>query len=728
MDNTIILYFIKASVSLAFFYVLYILLLKGDTFFKLRRGYFLFAIFFSLMFPFLSIEIMGKGEVNTPIPAYWLSQLEIEEIVVNQTEAATGSDFINVWTIVSFAVISVSVILVVKFLMQLLSIVKLRIDNESEVVRSYRIIKLSNKKVSPFSFFRWIFINEEIHDEAELNEIIAHEQVHVKQYHSIDVVLAEILCICFWWNPFVWLMRNELKINLEYLADEGVVQAGFDTKAYQYILLQASKRNTGIPIINNFNVSQLKKRITMMNKKRTTIGNAAKYMLAIPLCFLLLLGNAAQSTNELINLIPDDFPIINSSGEGINQIETNGNESEKPTETAINTPKKEKTGNVPTFPGGEEALFKFVRENLKYPIEAQEKGETGYVEASFTIKKTGKIEDVNVSGEGSDLLKKEAKRIIESMPSWTTGNADTEYVLPFLFRLKGKTEEDTNIPQRENMTVVIAMLGGKQGARNEQNNQGSPSVDAVDDEDPPFVTVETMPTYPGGEKEMSKFISENMKYPIKAQEAGIQGKTTVRFVVDKTGKITNATVLRGFDPDCDKEALRVINSMPKWIPGKQKGQAVPVYFTLPFTFKLNKNVKETAPTASVQESNEVIKISVATLKEERTEKDGGDVYLEVEQLPTFPGGDKEMAKFISENMKYPIKAQEAGIGGKVVVGFVVSKTGEIGEVKLVRSIDADCDAEAMRVVKAMPKWIPGKHAGKDVNVIYMLPLTFKLNK
>lgn len=102
----------------------------------------------------------------------------------------------------------------------------------------------------------------------------------------------------------------------------------------------------------------------------------------------------------------------------------------------------------------------------------------------------------------------------------------------------------------------------------------------------PFTTVEQMPSYPGGEVEMQKFIRDNLKYPVVAQESGIQGRVTIRFVVTKDGNISDVTVLRGIDPSCDREAVNVVKKMPKWIPGKQNGRAVPVYFTLPVVFRL----------------------------------------------------------------------------------------------------------------------------------------------
>ena len=111
-------------------------------------------------------------------------------------------------------------------------------------------------------------------------------------------------------------------------------------------------------------------------------------------------------------------------------------------------------------------------------------------------------------------------------------------------------------------------------------------AEPVVEEEKPYEAVEQMPTFPGGETELMKFIRDNLKYPVIAQENGIQGRVILRFVVSKTGAIDNVTVLRSLDPTCDKEAIRVVKSMPKWIPGKQNGNNVPVYFTLPVVFKL----------------------------------------------------------------------------------------------------------------------------------------------
>ena len=128
--------------------------------------------------------------------------------------------------------------------------------------------------------------------------------------------------------------------------------------------------------------------------------------------------------------------------------------------------------------------------------------------------------------------------------------------------------------------------------------QGTDSEDAIDiadlkdnkeviqEEAKPYTAVEQMPEYPGGTTELLKYISGHLKYPVLAAEQGIQGSVTIRFVVSPTGEVTDVEILRKLDPSCDKEAIRVIKSLPKWMPGKQNGRAVPVYFTVPVRFKL----------------------------------------------------------------------------------------------------------------------------------------------
>ena len=227
-----------------------------------------------------------------------------------------------------------------------------------------------------------------------------------------------------------------------------------------------------------------------------------------------------------------------------------------------------------------------------------------------------------------------------------------------------------------------------------------------------YEAVEQMPYFPGGESEMMKFIRENIQYPASAKEYGIQGRVILRFVVTETGTIENITVLRSLDPACDKEAIRLLESMPKWIPGKQNDEIVSVYYTLPIAFsyeEANRITLDKKETYSIQKNSNIYK-----------------AYEAVEQMPYFPGGESEMMKFIRENIQYPASAKEYGIQGRVILRFVVTETGTIENITVLRSLDPACDKEAIRLLESMPKWIPGKQNDEIVSVYYTLPIAFKL--
>ena len=135
--------------------------------------------------------------------------------------------------------------------------------------------------------------------------------------------------------------------------------------------------------------------------------------------------------------------------------------------------------------------------------------------------------------------------------------------------------------------------------------------------------------------------------------------------------------------------------------------------------------------ATVEGTNDKNAVDIAELKEHKViveEKEPEKPFVSVEQMPQFPGGDAELMKFIGSNLKYPTIAAENGIEGRVVIRFVVGKDGNVSDVQVVRSLDPSCDKEAVRVVKTMPKWVPGKQNGRNVPVYYTLPVLFKLQK
>jgi TonB-dependent SusC/RagA subfamily outer membrane receptor len=168
---------------------------------------------------------------------------------------------------------------------------------EMENVRMYRL----RTDTTPFSFFRWIFINPSMHKPFEIHEIIAHERVHVRQYHSCDILLAEMLCVFCWINPLVWLLKREIQRNLEFLVDYQVVKEGVDSKSYQYHLLRLAYHPSPVSIVNQFNVSPLKERIMMLNAKQSPGIKLIAYTLLLPLVFLFVVANNAGAMVDKVS-------------------------------------------------------------------------------------------------------------------------------------------------------------------------------------------------------------------------------------------------------------------------------------------------------------------------------------------------------------------------------------------------------------------------------------------
>ncbi len=244
---------------------------------------------------------------------------------------------------------------------------------------------------------------------------------------------------------------------------------------------------------------------------------------------------------------------------------------------------------------------------------------------------------------------------------------------------------------------------------------------ATSKEDTVYQICEEMPEFPGGVNALISHVGQNVVYPAEAMEKEIQGRVFVGFVVEKDGSISNVKVLKGIGGGCDEEAVRVISSMPKWKPGKQKGKPVRVNYQIPIVFKLG-NPQKTKEQDNGGETSKVGEVKKTVPF--GPDKDG--VYQIVEEMPKFPGGENALMDYVAKNVVYPKEAQEKGISGRVFVGFIVEKDGSVSEVKVLRGIGGGCDEESIRVVKAMPKWKPGKQDGKPVRVSYQMPINFKL--
>ncbi|RXK58734.1 hypothetical protein ESA94_15195 [Lacibacter luteus] len=279
----IIEYLLKVSIALALVYVFYQLVLRRLTFYNWNRWYLVGYAALSFFIPFMNItDFLFKHELEE---VQFVRMVPVYNLNITATNA--GFEW-NSWNIAIVLFIAGMMLMGMRMLLQLYSLRKMkakaRLLNEG-AIKLFHV----EENIMPFSFSNGIYINSKLHTEAELQEIIRHEFVHVKQKHSIDILFAEFLCMVLWFHPAAWFIRKAIRQNLEFIADEKVLQEGVDKKQYQYLLLKVVGNNH-YSIASNFNFSSLKNRIIMMNQIKSARVQAIRFLFVLPLVAVLLLA------------------------------------------------------------------------------------------------------------------------------------------------------------------------------------------------------------------------------------------------------------------------------------------------------------------------------------------------------------------------------------------------------------------------------------------------------
>lgn len=444
------IYLIKINVALMLLYGFYRLTVSRDTFFGLRRLTLWLIYAVALMVPALNLEYWVRDTPTMASMANVYADTFYPVVVVKAQ--APGLTWMDMLLGIYWAGVAV---LSLRLVWQLFSIIRLAVISRKQEVEGITVHLLRGEG-SPFSFFRWVFMYPSILEGKQLHEVMVHECTHVSGLHSLDTLFSELFSIACWFNPFAWLMKQEVRMNLEYLADESVLSDGNARKSYQYHLLGLAYRQPkdSTKIANNFNLLPLKKRIKMMNKRRTSEIGKAKYLLFAPLAgALLMVSNIESVAREIGEQVPEVAEVQQKADQALNA-------------------------------------------------------------------------DVAVA---NPMAKAEAKASDVTAPADTTKN------------------------------VV-------------------------------YDVTETLPQFPGGQGVMMKYLAANIKYPASAVKAKKQGRVIVTFVIQKDGSVTNARIVRSVDPELDAEALRIVKAMPNWTPGTQDGKPVNVKYTIPIVFSLQKNV------------------------------------------------------------------------------------------------------------------------------------------
>ena len=440
-----LVYILKSSLCLAAFYLFYRLLLSRETLHRFNRMALLGVLLLSAVVPLIEVSTeqpTGVGQGMLTLEEWLVLSEAMPEVSSTPVEEARA-----VWPLVLLAVYGVGVLFFLG--RNLLSLIRLgqllrgtrREDIHRYVADAPRILLFVHERgIAPFSWMRYIVIARKDLEE-DGRPILLHELAHIRCGHSWDLLLADLCCFVQWFNPAAWLLKQELQAVHEYEADEAVLRAGVNAREYQLLLIKKAVGTRLYSMANSLNHSKLKKRITMMQRRKSNPWARAKLLYVLPLAAVAVAAFARPEVSGVSNELS--------------------------------------------------------------------------------------------AAKVTDLAAIVKEKTVESVPQDTV-KADG---------LQGK-----------NSTV--------------------------------YDMVEQAPEFPGGPQAMMQFIKDNLQYPQIAKGNGIQGRVILQFVVDETGQVTDPKVIRSIDPSLDTEAIRLVLSMPRWMPGMQDGKAVAVRYTIPVIFKL----------------------------------------------------------------------------------------------------------------------------------------------
>lgn len=457
-----LIYNLKVAALIAVFYMFYRLLLSMETFHRVNRIVLLATAVSSFVLPLCVITLHRTVVVKASLEP----QVSVGEMMAIAEEPA-----VPLWQTIVTGVFFAGIAATLGYmLLNVLRVWLLIRSSERHTQSDGTVICVTNCQVSPFSWMHFIVLSRRDYNPAspELSGealILAHERGHICQHHSLDLLLVDTLAAMQWFNPAIWMLRQDLRAIHEYEADGAVLSQGINARQYQYLLITKAASIGGYSIANGISHSTLKNRIHMMLHKKSQGSHLLKLLALLP-----IVGTALALNAETV------------------------------TDVVYQQPQK-----------------KIIKKGKK----------------NATVK-MGPVNEIVVV-EQAPANQKEVKPV----------------EMPNAMKVE-KAEKEA------------------------------------------FDVVEQMPQFPGGMKELMTFLSENVRYPEAAHKTGVQGRVIAKFVVEKDGSITEAKIVKSVSPELDAEALRVIGTMPNWMPGMQNGEPVRVKYTVPITFRLQGDNSKTS--------------------------------------------------------------------------------------------------------------------------------------
>lgn len=606
------LYVIKAAITLALLYSCFFLFLSKETFHRFNRCMLVGIMLVSLFMPMFHFTTEHPTTLNEEV--YQMQnyiQHDTAPIIVT-AQQAQGITWIQALTWIYMAGV---VLMLILTLVQATSLIRFMSSGVRHTDTQGNTVILHNNDVPPFSIFRYIVMSVKDYESCR-QYILTHEQEHIRLGHTYDLLLLQGMKTLMWFNPFIWFLSRDLKAVHEYEADQAVINQGIDAKSYQQLLVMKVVGNRLQPFTNNLNHGSLKKRIVMMYQKPSNRWLMLKALCAIPVAALTINTFATPIETDPVEdmvktLETTNVPAFNEVKEALPSPKTAEEASEeKP--FAITTDSNNIDDNPLILINGHEVK---IPANIK-TIDGETLGKMLHINkediASVTVLKNGAATAIYGEKAKNGVISIETKAF-QAQPK------DTVVV-------KNEVSDVLNISSAVNIDELMEKLPGA-----EKHEDGSITINGKvvkkillqgqevyddDDDDPVFEVTEEPAQYPGGQAALMQFLAQNIRYPKISAENGVQGRVIVQFVVEKDGSLSNFAVVKksgdtitknaqsgitvnalgsateeskvpqeAFDA-LNAEAVRVLREMPKWIPAKQRGQEVRMRYTLPITFRL----------------------------------------------------------------------------------------------------------------------------------------------
>ena len=592
------LYVIKAAITLALLYSCFFLFLSKETFHRFNRCMLVGIMLVSLFMPMFHFTTSHPTTLNEEV---YIVQHYIEHDttpIIVTAQQAQGITWIQALTWIYMAGV---VLMLILTLVQATSLIRFMSSGVRHTDSQGNTVILHNNDVPPFSIFRYIVMSVKDYESCR-QYILTHEQEHIRLGHTYDLLLLQGMKTLMWFNPFIWFLSRDLKAVHEYEADQAIINQGIDAKSYQQLLVMKVVGNRLQPFTNNLNHGSLKKRIVMMYQKPSNRWLMLKALCAIPVAALTINTFATPIETDPVEdmvktLETTNVPTINEVKEALPSPKTAEEASEeKP--FAITTD----SNNIDDNPL---VLVNDVEINL--PVDIKTITNETIAEA-LGIQKDD-IEGITV------LIDNAATTIFGERGK--NGVVDIKVVKSaFLNRLPGIQKNEDGSITINGKVVKKILVNGKEFFKALSDDQEIPTIQNAIHDDPIFEVVEEPAQYPGGQAALMQYLAQNIRYPKISAENGVQGRVLVQFVVEKDGSLSNFAIVKksgdtitknaqsgitvnalgsateeskvpqeAFDA-LNAEAVRVLREMPKWIPAKQRGQEVRMRYTLPITFRL----------------------------------------------------------------------------------------------------------------------------------------------